>query len=176
VALLREIARGNISAAMRHCYLQFLFWIFLLDAGSAAPPSRSYVFTGSVTQAECGMLPSRSFEIPPSLGRYGTQDRLAIACLPGKDGNYRLTMKFTLTDGAIPDTKTVARSYSFRWGAKVATGKTSTNHLTGEFTNNEDKCDRVLKMLQDRAAVPDSDAKVAWSGACYGDARWGTSM
>lgn len=145
--------------------------------GAAAEPSRIYLFRGRATKADCDLLPRSSFAIPPSLGRYTSADRLKIECDASKDGGYQLTMTFLLTDGSAPKIpKGQYRSYSFRWGAKVTDDKSPAYAFAGEFTRDEAKCERILKLFRDHATTPVDSSNVSWSGGCYGEDHWGMAM
>ncbi len=143
---------------------------------SASEPSRSYIFSGRATEADCAQLPAPSFQVLPSHDRSGTSDRLIIECVGGKGGSKRVQLTFVLRDAvALP--RPVTGTYSFRWGAKAVPEGDGKNPLTGEFTGDRPKCERILKFFSTHATAPSiASQKVSWSGGCYGEAHWGVVM
>jgi|NGEPerStandDraft_6_1074524.scaffolds.fasta_scaffold64719_2 hypothetical protein len=158
--------------------LKFALSIALLcvaTIASAGEPSRSYIFSGRATAADCAQLPAPSFQILPSLDRSGTSDRLIIECVAGKDGPKRIQLTFTLRDAVVLP-RPRPGTYVFRWGAR-SVPDADARITTGEFTGDQPKCERILKLLKTHATAPSiASQKVSWSAGCYGEAHWGVVM
>ena len=162
------------SHAMRHPTAAVFFLLSLVGFGWAQSGSRSYVFTGVVRPADCALLPQSSLEVPPSLERASSGDRLNIQCSKLDDGQALLRMTFLLTDTPPALQPGESRRYSFRWGAKVPPD--SRDPQAGEFTRDVEKCGRILEFLTKSAGARQSEIGPKWRGGCYAEDHWGLAM
>lgn len=144
-------------------------------------PSKKFVFSGSVSEADCRELPAPSFDIRASGPRWNTADRLLIACLPigGKDHpSLALSLTFVITEPS-PSTPDY-RTYPFRWGNSIRSK--SVVPMVGEFTKDPDRCSRfaslfTAKISRDVTSTTEHLSNSPhWSVGCNGDDLWGMSM